>query len=82
MRKNQRGTVSSNSRFRTVLFRQYSANLSCPLRPRAGREVFPRVIIIIIIIMILLTYIIIIMIIVVVVVVVVAVVVVVVIAGC
>ena len=28
MRETQRGTVSSNSRFRTVLFQQYSANLS------------------------------------------------------
>ena len=28
MRETQRGTVSSNSRFRTVLFRQHSANLS------------------------------------------------------
>ena len=36
MRETQKGTVSSNSRFKTVLVQQYSANLSSKGVPRKG----------------------------------------------
>ena len=38
MREKRRGTVSSNSRFQTELFQQYSANLSLPEDRQGGME--------------------------------------------